>query len=148
MSVKRYNITRVRTDDGLIGICVVDGVKEQFVHIDKGFVLAADYDSVAAERDQLKAELAELKESTSAQIWYYLQMENHTLKAELASARKDAARYNYLRTELSAVQSFPSEFEISFMLRRNDEFYFNAAGLDAYLDALIKHDAAIAGKMV
>ena len=67
------------------------------------------------------------------------------LRAEVERLGRDARRYRYLRTELSAVQTFPGEIEVSFMLRkpRGMKFYFNSAGLDDYLDKLESHDAAM-----
>ena len=47
MSVKRYFISRVREDDGLVGIYEI-GDREQFVTSDVPFVLASDYDALAA----------------------------------------------------------------------------------------------------
>lgn len=71
-----------------------------------------------------------------------------SLREQLQQAQRDAERYRYLRTELSAVQTFPSEFEVSFMLRKpvGWKFHFNSSGLDDYLDKLAAHDAALASR--
>lgn len=110
------------------------------------WVRAEDFDRVVCKQHAIKAQKATHTTMTcEAGFEYsvYHATDYDTLLAERDSLLKDARRYAYLRTELSAVQSLSSTFEISFMLRKNGKFSFNATGLDAYLDALIDHDAAI-----
>jgi hypothetical protein len=56
-AVKRWLINRIREDDNLIGIFAHDETGEKFVHIDRKFVLASDFDALIEQRDRMRLDL-------------------------------------------------------------------------------------------